>query len=141
MSLVRACPTQCRSFPFFVFTVGHYKDAISEVPKTIETHLLIPLLLDVECANAVVLPLVSKQYTFKSFPHPIATTFTPDWNIHVLDLVDPNQSRAQIVETEACLKEVCMLIHILNPQGYPQPSKTPLQLPHTPFSGLAVGKD
>lgn len=94
-----------------------------------------------ECANTVMFPLVSEQYMFKSFPHPIATAFTPDRDIHILDLIDPNQSCAQIVETEACLDEIRTLIHILNAQGYPQPPKTPLQLPHPPFGSLTVGED
>ena len=94
--------------------------------RIVGTHLLIPLLLDVESANTVVLLLVSEQDMFKTFPHLITTIFMPNGDVHILDVIDPDQPRAQIVETETCLNEVCTLIHVLNPQGNPQPPKTPL---------------
>jgi hypothetical protein len=95
----------------------------------------------VKCANAVVVPLISKQDMFESLPHLIAATFAPDRNVHVLDLIDTDKLGVQIVEAEASLEEICTLIHIFNPQWYPQPSKIPLQLSHPPFSSLTIGED
>jgi len=89
-------------------------------------------------ADTVVLPLVSKQDLLKALPHPLAGTFAPNGDIDILDLIDTNQSRPQVVKPKTRLDEVCPLVHVLCPQWYPKPSKAPLEFAHTPFCSLAI---
>jgi hypothetical protein len=51
---------------------------------------LIPLLLDMKCANTVKLPLVCKQDILEPLPHPLTGTLMPNGDINVLDLINAN---------------------------------------------------
>ena len=64
---------------------------------------LIPFLLNMKPADAIIFPLVSKQDILKPLPHPFTRTLTPNGDIDVLDLIDPDESRPQVVKPKACL--------------------------------------
>ena len=93
-----------------------------------------------ECLDTVVSPLVSEEYILEPFPNPPAITLAPRRNVNVLDLIDPDQSCTKVVKAETTFDEIGPLFHILNPQGYPEPPKASLQLPHPPFRRLAIRK-
>ena len=93
-----------------------------------------------ESPNTVVFPLVREQDVPKPLPYPLAIALAPHRNINVFDLIDSDQSHAKVVKAETTFNKVGSLFHILNPQGYPKLSKTPLQLLHPPLCSLVIGE-
>jgi hypothetical protein len=73
---------------------------------------LVPLLLNVKSANAIILLLVSEQNILKSLPHPFTGSLAPNGNIDISDMTDTNQSRSQVVKPETCLDEVGAFVHV-----------------------------
>lgn len=137
-------PTPCHSLTFLIYAVScptlrpSLVVLVSKQCPISLSYRLIPLFLNMERLHTVMFPLTGKQNPLKSFPYPLTNTLTPQRNINVPDLVDSNQSRAEIVKAKTTFNEISPPLHMLNLQRYPKSPKTPLQFSHTPLRSLTI---
>ena len=96
--------------------------------------------MNVKAANMVRFVWGWEQYRFKPPPY-LTISLMLDGSVDILDVIDTNSSRPQIVKPEAGFNEISTTVIVFNLQWHTKSPEPPLYIPHPPFCSLSVGKD